>query len=64
MTTPNIRALLVRAVKTFVQAFLAAVLAGLAGVVSMKTAVALAIGAFAAATSAVMNIIIQPKEAK
>lgn len=60
----NVSALLVRSLKTFVQAFLGAVLVGLPGAVSIPTMKALAVGAFAAAVSAVMNIAIQPQEAR
>lgn len=47
--------ILVRALKTFVQAAGAVLLAGLAGVTDRDTAFALFIGAVAAGLSAVMN---------
>lgn len=60
----NIKALIVRAVKTFLQAFLAAVLAGLSVAVSIPTVKALLVGAIAAGVSAVMNVFLKPVEAK
>jgi len=52
-----------RAAKTFVQATLAAILAGLAGVNSLGGAKALAIGAVAAGISAVWNSLYAIKRA-
>jgi hypothetical protein len=60
----KIDVILVRALKTFIQAFLAAILAGLTGAVSVATTKALIIGALSAAVSAVMNLFLQPQEAK
>lgn len=56
--------ILIRALKTFVQAFLGALAIGLAGVVSLATGKAVLIGAVSAAISAVMNLFIQPTEPK
>lgn len=61
-TTFNVLA--VRAFKTFVQAFLAFVATGVVTVVSVPTTKALIAGAIAAGISAVMNLFIQPMEAK
>lgn len=60
----NINVLLVRALKTFLQAFLAVVLAGLATTINLSTVKALGIAATAAGVSAVMNLFIAPQEAK
>jgi hypothetical protein len=54
----NFNALFVRALKTFVQAFLAAVLAGLAAAISVPTSKALIVGAIAA------GVFIAPQESK
>jgi hypothetical protein len=62
--TVNFEALAVRALKTFIQAFVAAILAGLSAAVSIPTTKALIIGAIAAGVSAVMNLFLQPTEAK
>lgn len=49
----------VRAIKTFVQAFLATVAVGVVGVNSIETAQALAIAAVAAAVSATWNFVVK-----
>lgn len=49
----------VRALKTFVQAFLATVAVGIVGVNSIETAQALAIAAVAAAVSATWNFVVK-----
>lgn len=64
MNQININALFVRALKTFLQAFLAALLAGLAGTVNFTATKALVVGAIAAGVSALMNLFLQPTEAK
>lgn len=56
--------ILVRALKTFVQAFLAALAVGVTSAVSVPTTKALILGAIAAGISAVMNLVIQPTEPK
>lgn len=56
--------LIVRALKTFIQAFAAAVAAGVVAAVSVPTTKALLIGALGAGFSAVMNLFIAPQEAK
>lgn len=60
----NIEALLVRALKTFIQAALAFASVGLVTAVSIPTTKALIGGAIAAGISAVMNLFLQPQEAK
>lgn len=63
----NYNALVVRAVKTFVQAFIASLSIGLAGTSSSTGTAAyraLIVAAVAAGISAVMNVFIQPVEAK
>lgn len=60
----NINVLAVRAFKTFVQAALAFAATGLVTAVSIPTTKALIAGAIAAGISAVMNLFIQPTEAK
>lgn len=60
----NINAVVVRALKTFLQAFLAVILAGLTTTADLSTVKALLIAAFAAGVSAVMNVFINPTEAK
>lgn len=62
--TVNFEALMVRALKTFLQAFLAALLTGLTGAVNISTTKALIAGAIAAGISALMNLFLQPQEAK
>lgn len=66
MNNPQVSlpALVVRALKTFLQAFLAFVATGLIGAVSVPTTKALIAGAIAAGISAVMNIFLAPQEAK
>lgn len=61
-TTINV--LFVRALKTFVQAFLAAVSLGVVSTTDVSAIKALIVGAIAAGISAVMNLLIQPTEAK
>lgn len=56
--------LLVRALKTFVQAFLGAVSLGIVTATNISALKALVVGAIAAGVSAVMNLIIQPTEPK
>lgn len=60
----NIGALLVRALKTFLQASLAFLTVGVIGATSVPTTKALIGGAIAAGFSAVMNLFLQPQEAK
>jgi len=54
------RTLLVRGVKTFLQAFLAYLGAGVAGVIDTNTLKALLVAAIAAGISAVMNVVLKP----
>lgn len=56
--------LFVRAFKTFIQAFVAAVSVGIVSTTNISAVRALIIGAIAAGVSAVMNLFIQPTEAK
>lgn len=56
--------LIVRALKTFFQAFLAAVSLGIVTTTDIAAIKALIVGAIAAGISAVMNLLIQPTEAK
>lgn len=56
--------ILIRALKTFVQAAGAVVLAGVTTAVDGATTKALIIGAVAAGISAVMNLFIKPTEPK
>ena len=56
--------LVVRAVKTFLQAFLAALSLGIVTTTDVPAVKALVVGAIAAGISAVMNLFLQPKEAK
>jgi len=51
--------IIVRALKTFVQAFLATVAVGVVGVNSIETAQALAIAGVAAGVSAVWNFVVK-----
>lgn len=60
----NINVLFVRALKTFIQAFLAAVSVGIVSTTNISAVRALIIGAIAAGVSAVMNLFLQPTEAK
>lgn len=64
MAPLNINALLIRALKTFIQGFLAALAAGVVTAVDIPTTKALVIGAIAAGISAVMNLFLAPQEAK
>lgn len=64
MNNINFEALAVRALKTFLQAFIAAVSASIVTAVSVSAVKALVIGAIAAGISAVMNLFIAPQEAK
>lgn len=54
----------IRALKTFIQAFVAAVSVGIVSTTDVSAVRSLLIGAIAAGVSAVMNLIIQPTEAK
>lgn len=60
----DINVLLVRALKTFIQATLAFVATGVLTVVDVPTTKALIAGAIAAGISAVMNLFIAPTEAR
>ena len=60
----NSNVLIVRALKTFVQAFLAAVSLGIVTTTDVPALKALVVGAKAAGISAVMNLLIQPTEAR
>jgi len=60
----NSNAIFIRAFKTFVQAFLAVLLAGVTTTVDITSFKALVVGAIAAGISALMNLFIQPNEAK
>ena len=64
MNKVNLEALLVRALKTFVQTFVAAVSAGIVTTTDISAIRALIIGALAAGVSAVMNLFLAPQEAK
>lgn len=64
LTEQQVQAIIVRALKTFVQAFLAFLAAGIVNVTSGNAGKALVVGAFAAAVSAVINVFIQPTEAR
>jgi hypothetical protein len=64
MNTVDFNVLAVRAFKTFVQAFLAALSLGLVTATNLTALKALAVGAIAAGVSAVMNLFVQPTEAK
>lgn len=60
----NSNALIIRALKTFVQATLAFLATGIVTAIDVPTTKALIAGAIAAGISAVMNLFIQPTEAK
>lgn len=60
----NLEALVVRALKTFLQAFIAAVSVGVVTSTSISAVRALIVGAIAAGVSAVMNLFIAPQESK
>lgn len=61
----SIEALIVRAIKTFIQAFAAALSLGILTPINDVTAIkAMIVGAVAAGISAVMNLFIAPQEAK
>lgn len=60
----NIEAILVRALKTFLQAAAAFAATGIVTAISVPTTKALIGGAIAAGISAVMNLFLQPQEAK
>lgn len=60
----NLNALVVRAFKTFLQAFLAFAATGVVAAVNVPTTKALIAGAIAAGISAVMNLFLAPQEAK
>jgi len=57
-------ALIVRAAKTFLQAFLAALSLGIVTTTDVSALKALVVGAIAAGISAAMNLFLQPTEAK
>lgn len=59
----NANAILIRAFKTFLQAFTAVLLAGLTTTIDGAGWKALIVGAFAAGVSATMNLFIKPSEA-
>lgn len=60
----NANVLLVRALKTFLQASLAAVSVGIVTTTDISAVRSLIVGGIAAGISAAMNLIIQPTEAK
>lgn len=60
----NANVLIVRALKTFLQAFAAAVSIGIVTTTDISAVRALILGAIAAGISAVMNLFLQPQEAK
>lgn len=60
----NTNVLLVRALKTFIQAFLGAVSLGIVTTTDIPALKALIVGALAAGFSAAINLVIQPTEAK
>lgn len=60
----NANVLFVRALKTFLQAFLAAVSVGIVTTTDISAVRGLIVGAIAAGISAAMNLLIQPTEAK
>lgn len=64
MNNLNIKVLVYRALKTFVQGALAVLVANLANVTNLNTGKAAVVAAFAAGVSAVMNLVIQPQEQK
>ena len=64
MNEVNANVLLVRALKTFIQAFASVLAVSAATVVNIETGKAVLIGAVAAGISAVMNLFIAPTEAK
>lgn len=59
----NSNAILIRAFKTFLQAFTAVLLAGLTTTIDGAGWKALIVGALAAGVSATMNLFIKPSEA-
>lgn len=64
MSEKEVQALIVRAIKTFIQGFAAVFLTGLVTATSQVALKALIVGAFAAGVSAVMNVVLRPQEAK
>jgi hypothetical protein len=64
MKDSKLKAVIERAVSSFVQAFVGVFLAGLTVSISGVQLKALAIAAFAAGLSALKNIILTPEEAK
>lgn len=64
MSSVNVNALIVRAFKTFVQAFVAALALGIVSTTNVSAIKALIVGAIAAGVSAVMNLFVAPQEAK
>lgn len=64
MNNLNVEAIAVRALKTFLQGFLAVFATSLVTVVNQATLKAALVGAFAAGISALMNVVIRPQESK
>lgn len=64
MSDINFNAILVRAFKTFVQSFAGSLLVASSTIVDLSTGKAVLIGAAAAGISGVMNLFVQPNEAK
>jgi len=64
MNNVNTNALIIRAFKTFIQTFLAAVSVGIVTTTDIPAVKALIVGALAAGISAVMNLFLAPQEAK
>lgn len=64
MTEQQVQALIVRALKTFLQAAVSVVALNLGNVTNLNTGKTLAIAAVAAGISAVVNAFIKPVEAK
>lgn len=64
MGNVDFNVILVRAAKTFLQAFLGALALGIVTTTNLSALKALVVGAIAAGVSAVMNLFIAPKEAK
>lgn len=64
MNNLNLKVLVYRAAKTFVQAALAVLVVNLANVTNIANGKAAVLAAVAAGVSAVMNLFIQPQEQK
>lgn len=64
MSQQEVLSIVIRAVKTFLQAFFATLAAGVLTTVDGAAVKALVIASFAAGISAVMNVFIKPVEAK